>query len=197
MKKINKKDLYIMMYSLQALQSKGISIKETIYESLEYSLLWYQQSQKETYLEAAALHMQAYANMGYVLDDQEETIKKLFQLTGTKKEDYYPDGFGLGKTIRLNRQQVRSMIGKWMPSATNQMTIREVVDDIIQKVSERREGKYIYEYCRKTGTTGSRSELYELVIGDENCYFYDVKNFKYYTFIEETGTANDKYSNFG
>ena len=56
------KDLYTMMFSLQTLQNQGITIRETVYKSLDKLLLWNKESENSKYLELALLHMQAYAS---------------------------------------------------------------------------------------------------------------------------------------
>ena len=39
------KDLYTMMFSLQTLQNQGITIRETVYKSLDKLLLWNKESE--------------------------------------------------------------------------------------------------------------------------------------------------------
>ena len=79
------KDLYVMMLSLQSLQNRGITIKETFHRSVRTLLLWYQQSENMEYLDLALLHVQAYANMGFALDDREDTVRVILEKTGKKK----------------------------------------------------------------------------------------------------------------
>lgn len=179
------KDLYVMMLSLQSLQNRGITIKETFHRSVRTLLLWYQQSENMEYLDLALLHVQAYANMGFALDDREDTVRVILEKTGKKKEDFIPRGYLIGKKIRLNKTQVRSMIGRWKPSRENPMTINEVIEEIIDRVKNHAEGRYIYQYSRASGSTQEEPEVYELVINEEESYFYDVKNFRFYTFMEE------------
>lgn len=49
------KDLYVMMLSLQSLQNRGITIKETFHRSVRTLLLWYQQLQKHGIFGSALL----------------------------------------------------------------------------------------------------------------------------------------------
>ena len=161
------KDLYTMMFSLQTLQNQGITIRETVYKSLDKLLLWNKESENSKYLELALLHMQAYANMGFALDEENKTIREILKKTG------------------LTRSQVRGMIGRWRPSRDSPMTIGELVDDIIRKVKNHEEGRYIYQYHRTDVTTKGDIEVYELVINKDESYFYDVKKFRFYTFMEE------------
>ena len=44
------KDLYTMMFSLQTLQNQGITIRETVYKSLDKLLLWNKESENRLML---------------------------------------------------------------------------------------------------------------------------------------------------
>ena len=120
--------------------------------------------------------------MGFALDEADLSVQKVLEYTGKTKDDFFPRGNSFGKRIRLNRAQVRSMIGKWKPTKEHPMTIAELVDDIIYKVKTHCEGRYVYRYQRKKAED---AEVYELVINKGECYFYDVKNFRFYTIVEE------------
>ena len=161
-----RENMYIMMFTLQSLQNYGLSVKKTVERSLDYLWEWYQESGEERYLLLAKQHMQAYVNMGFALNEQNQTIP--------------------GKRVKLTKAQIRSMIGRWRPSRENPMTIGELVEDIIKKVKEHQTGRYIYRYCRSDCTSGEDAEIYELVVGREESYFYDVRKFRFYTFMEET-----------
>ena len=80
------KDLYTMMFSLQTLQNQGITIRETVYKSLDKLLLWNKESENSKYLELALLHMQAYANMGFALDEENKTIREILEKTFSRKD---------------------------------------------------------------------------------------------------------------
>lgn len=79
-------EIYVMMYTLQTLHNKGISIKKTVHESIANLTEWYEQSGNKNYLELAFLHIQAYVNMGFALDDTDATVKTFLQLAGKTKE---------------------------------------------------------------------------------------------------------------
>ena len=89
-----------MMFSLQTLQNQGITIRETVYKSLDKLLLWNKESENSKYLELALLHMQAYANMGFALDEENKTICEILKKTGKTREDFFPKGYLLGKRIK-------------------------------------------------------------------------------------------------
>lgn len=181
------KQLYITILSFQTLQNKGIPIKETFYRSLKYLFLWYRESQDVRYLDLALLHMQAYVNMGFAIDGKNQTICDILKETHKTIDDFFPRGCLPGKRVKLNKTQVRSMIGRWKPSKNSPMTIGQLVDDIIQKVRSHQIGRYVYEYHRSGSSAEEDAEVYELVINEEESYFYDVKKFRFYTFMEETG----------
>ena len=64
------------------------------------------------------------------------------------------------------------------------MAISEVIEEIIDHVKNHAEGRYIYQYSHSSGSTQEEPEVYKLVINEEESYFYDVKNFRCYTFME-------------
>ena len=134
----------------------------------------------------AKQHMQAYVNMGFALNEQNQTIRDIISILDQTIADFYPKDSLPGKRVKLTKAQIRSMIGRWRPSRENPMTIGELVEDIIKKVKEHQTGRYIYRYCRSDCTSGEDAEIYELVVGREESYFYDVRKFRFYTFMEET-----------
>ena len=178
-------NMYIMIFSLQTLQNYGISIKKTVEKSLEHLWEWYQESGEEKYLLLAKQHMQAYMNMGFAFNEKNQTICDIINALHQTIADFAPKGYLPGKKVKLNKTQVRSMIGKWRPSRENPMTIGEVVEDIIKKVKDHQMGRYIYRYCRTDCSSEEDAEIYELVVGEEESYFHDVRKFRFYTFMED------------
>lgn len=79
-----RENMYIMMFTLQSLQNYGLSVKKTVERSLDYLWEWYQESGEERYLLLAKQHMQAYVNMGFALNEQNQTIPHLRQLNKNK-----------------------------------------------------------------------------------------------------------------
>lgn len=133
----------------------------------------------KNYLICGVLHIQAYLEMGYDYDDNLDLFDFVLKELGTDRKTLFPKKFYQSNQIKLNKAQVRSMIGKW--NAVNTMSITEVVDDIIDKVKNHRKG--IYYYQNKGGkSTNFRVDIYELVINDNDCFFHDVKKKKYFTF---------------
>lgn len=84
------RETYVMMYALETLHNRGITVKETVYESIHNLNQWYEQSGNYKYLELALLHMQAYANMGFALDEADLSVQKVLEYTGKTKDDFFP-----------------------------------------------------------------------------------------------------------
>lgn len=166
-----RENMYIMMFTLQSLQNYGLSVKKTVERSLDYLWEWYQESGEERYLLLAKQHMQAYVNMGFALNEQNQTIRDIISILDQTIADFYPKDSLPGKRVKLTKAQIRSMIGRWRPSRENPMTIGELVEDIIKKVKEHQTGRYIYRYCRSDCTSGEDAEIYELVVGREESIF--------------------------
>ena len=130
-----RENMYIMMFTLQSLQNYGLSVKKTVERSLDYLWEWYQESGEERYLLLAKQHMQAYVNMGFALNEQNQTIRDIISILDQTIADFYPKDSLPGKRVKLTKAQIRSMIGRWRPSRENPMTIGELVEDIIKKDS--------------------------------------------------------------
>lgn len=128
-----RENMYIMMFTLQSLQNYGLSVKKTVERSLDYLWEWYQESGEERYLLLAKQHMQAYVNMGFALNEQNQTIRDIISILDQTIADFYPKDSLPGKRVKLTKAQIRSMIGRWRPSRENPMTIGELVEDIIKK----------------------------------------------------------------
>ena len=62
---------------------------------------------------------------------------------GTDRKQMFPKKFYRSYPIKHNKSQIRNMIGKW--NAANCMAISEVVNDIIDKVKNHKEGIYYYQ----------------------------------------------------
>lgn len=157
----------------------GISVEDAMKMIVSEFEYFYEISNSEKYLQCALLHIQAYLEMGF---NYNEDFNKILNVLGIERDDIFPKKFYTEK-IKLNKSQVRSMLGKWKPG--NTMKIGEVVEDIINRVKFQREG---IVYYKNDGTKkdlqnmDSEIEVYELVINKKETYFHDIKRKKYFTF---------------
>ncbi|MBC5745985.1 hypothetical protein FMM74_021160 [Lachnospiraceae bacterium MD308] len=157
------------------LQYRNMSIKETFINTVKQLEEYYIMSDKIKYLDVALLYIQVYLEMGFSYEDGRSIFDKIIQELGITKESVFLERKYRQKSIKLNRAQVRSMIGRWPASPHQEMKIDEVVSDIIAKVKESANGIYYY----KSVVT---NDIYELVINDGGKLFHDIKRRIFYTF---------------
>lgn len=182
-----------MMYTFSVLHYRGESVRQTLLMSIERLNAYYQESGNPHYMELAEWEVLACLSMGFALPHSpfmERFIRerKIRELAQREKR---------GKKVSVNKNQIRSMIGKWMPSKAAPMTIGQVVDDIMSKIQSGIPGIWQYAYKRgersKNGIGGE--ERYELVVTEGESFFWDLKNYKFYVF--EEGEKNAAGCDFG
>lgn len=155
-----------------------------IYEAaVERLKQYYKETKENAYLEAALLHIHAYMEMGYDYDDKKDLFDYVLSHLGTERSLEFPKLYYAPRKIKLTKRQVRAMIQRW-PASKKRMAINDVVDDIISKVKNKVIGIHYYNSNPTPGKPGSTGDLYELVIGEEESYFHDIKRRKYFTFSE-------------
>ena len=169
--------LYIEAIKLAAgsVQYKNISVKDTMIKAVEQLYRYYEITMDEGYLETAFFHIQAYLEMGFPYEEREEVFDNILKNLGKIRELEFPKKFYCAKKVKLNKTQVRSMLGRWPTSSRQEMKVQEVVEDIIRKVENREEGVWYYK-CEMT------EEMYELVISEQNMFFHDLRRCIFYTF---------------
>lgn len=158
-------------------QYRGLSVKKTLIEAVRQLKSFNTNSEDDRYLEVAALYIQAYLEMGFSYDEGAEIFDEVLNSLGTSREIKFSKKFYLTKQVRLNKSQVRRMIGRWPASPHQKMKINEVVEDIIKRVRDREKGIFYYK-CEVT------HDAYELVISDSEMFFHDLKNGYFYSFVE-------------
>ena len=182
------KIIYQMLYAMEMLSYKGISITETIELSLNYYIENYKSSKDERYLELAALQVKAGLEFGIMTEKSLFLYNEVRSLAGMSFDDILKKELFISKKMKLSKSQIRKIFRKWMPSKTNGMPLSELVDDVIYKVSNKITGSYIYCY-RKYDTTENedklKNDIYHLVVNDTECYLFDLKGFTVYTFEDE------------
>lgn len=167
-------------FTLTILHYQGMSIRDILTQSIKYMRDMYEATSNMGLLDLAEAEILAYISMGFPLT-MDENVAYILQNRDIRAQI---SRYNLGKRIRLNKTQVRGMIGKWKSSQYTPMTIGQVVDDIITKVSQQVPGTWRYIYYKAATGKGSpvRSEEYELVISPEETFFWDINHFKFYTF---------------
>ena len=75
---------------------------------------------------------------------------------------------------KLTRNKVRSLIGKWFPPTSDQMSIKQVVNDIFFRINNGIEGRVNYYTGKPTSRQNYGRFEYYLIIKSENAYFFDI-----------------------
>ena len=159
------------------LHYSDISTEKTFGLIINHLYEMYQITGEKEYLNNSLLHIKAFIRMGFHYGQYKDLIDDILKILGLTKDIFYKKETSFQKRIKLTRPQIRGMIGKWMPSASNPKKIGEVVDEIIEKVKAQDEGVYTYSYKR-----GNIEYRYELIVSSEQCFFHDVRQRKYYFF---------------
>lgn len=169
---------------METLHYRGIEIKDSVKNVVFYLKFQYQITQDIRYLEAALLNIQAFLNNGFRYEEMEAVFDEVLKLLNIDKMEIYSKTIYRNRRVKATREQVRRMIIRWRPSKEQPLKIDEVVDDIVDKVKNKKVGNYYYEYMpnyTKKMKNGS-ADRYELVVREKECFFFDAKNMKYYTF---------------
>ena len=180
--------IYQMMYAMEMLSYKGISISKTIELSLKYYLENYKSSKDERYLDLAMIQVKAGLEFEIMTENALVLYNEACCLSGMDFDEILKKELFVSKKIKLNKSQVRRVFRKWMRSKISGMTMSELVDDVIYKVSNKVIGSYTYCY-RKYDTSENedklKNDIYHLVVNETESYLFDLKEFTVYTFWNE------------
>jgi len=182
---IEKQDIEMAIYTMQGLSIKGISVPETIKMSLQNLLQWYEATNEERYIETALIHLCALSEMGMMQERDADLYNVICKYAGWGEMECWKYGLYAVKKVKANKTQVKALIRRWKPSQDNPMTIWEVVSDIIDKVKSKKTGHYYYSYEKYSKRNkATEKDIYKLVVETDQSYFWDIKQYKCYTFAE-------------
>ncbi len=159
-----------------SVQYKNLSVKNTLIGAVDQLLYYYQNSEDKKYAETAVLHIQAYLEMGFSYDEGKEIFDGILEILETSRENKFPQKFYAPKIVKLNKSQVRNMIQRWPASSKQTIKINDLVEEIIHKVRNQENGIYYYK-CAVT------DDMYELVVGEDEVFFHDLRRGIFYTFV--------------
>lgn len=161
----------------------GLSIQEVFEAAVQRLYYYYLETKNKCYIETALLHIQAYMEMGFEYEDKAELFDCVLENLGTSRNLEFPKAYYYSKKIKANKAQIRSMIVRW-PASKNRMNINEVIQDILDKINNKKAGIYYYN-SNPSPENGDDADgdLYELVVSDKDIYFHDIKRRKYFTII--------------
>lgn len=175
-------DMEAIKVSLESCARLGLDRKEILVNSIGHFLKYYGQNEEKENLLGAVLHLRVYLELGFLYEEHEGMFDKVLNLYGGSVGDMYGGGIYVPETIKLNKSQVRNMLRRWYPAKQNAMKIGQVVEDIIKKVKEKKEGVHFYKNHAANSVMGN--DVYELVINKKECYFHDINFGRYFVFRE-------------
>lgn len=185
--KIKKNDQQLMVEAIKLAVGTtsylGLSIHEVFEATVQRLYSYYQETKDKCYIETALLHIQAYMEMGFEYEDKAELFDHILEELGTSRQLEFPKAYYYSKKIKANKTQIRSMIVRW-PASKVRMNINELVQDILDKVNNKKVGIYYYN-SNPTPDNGNDGDgdLYELVVSEKDIYFHDIKRRKYFTIV--------------
>lgn len=159
----------------------GFSVSSVYEEAVERLKQYYEETKETVYLEAALLHIHAYMEIGCVYEDKKELFDYILKQLNLEKNIEFPQKYYEPSKIKLSKSQIRSKILKW-PASKQRQNINEVVEDIFNKVANKEVGVYYYDSNPTPDVPGTSGDLYELLVGEAECIFHDIKRRKYFTF---------------
>lgn len=171
--------------ALNNIEEAGLDSKEVLKDSIGWLYERYSVTGNRCYLEQALHHIQAYVQLGFSYEEEQSMFDRILDILGAGRIQVMFLDEKYTKTIRLNKHQVRSMIGRWNPQI-HSMPINDVVDDVIDKVKYDKEGVYTYVSGRRQlGDREIAKDEYRLIIYGHKAQFFDMGKKLYYTIQKE------------
>ena len=115
--------------------------------------------------------------MGFPYEFGQEYFDKILTAFNTDSQSLFPR-IRHSAVIRLNKAQLNSVLGHWYPNSKSSLRKPEMIDEIINNVTNRKKG--IYTYSSNQGRT------FELVISDTECYLHDIQHAIFYAFMKDS-----------
>lgn len=167
--------------ALSNIESVDLSPKEVLTDSIDWLYDRYSVGGDERYLKQALNHIQAYVQLGFPYEDNEQIFDRVLTVLKVDRVQVLFLDEKYTKMIKLNKNQIRGMIRKWNPHI-HSMTINSVIEDVMDKVKGEKSGIYTYASGKKNvnGKSVPKDE-YRLLIYGEKAQFFDVTQKLYYT----------------
>lgn len=179
---VKREEVEVVKMSVRRLGHQNISAKQTLEKSIALLVDYYKKWEMLGYLMAALVRLQAYLELGFCYTDNEDLFDALLEALGTCKRIQFPANYNHAKRVALTKAQVDGLIERWSSSPHRTMSRPEMVDDIISRVENKTIGRS--EYHSNANPKGKGLDyVYELVVAEDESYLYDVRNDKYYTFV--------------
>lgn len=126
-------------------------------------------------------YIMAYLQLGFDYKKNADLFDQFFEATGYRKKFVMREYYNRNRSLMKTRNSIREMIRKWRPSPQQPMKTDDLVNDILEKVSNREIGFFQYR-CMVTDCA------YELFINQEEMILHDCSTYhrsRLYAFFED------------
>lgn len=169
------------------IESLGLSSKEVLKKSISWLRERYEVTEDIRYLQKAVWHIYAYLELGYPYESGETEFNIILKYLKMDIEEVFPKKKWRCTKVPLTKVKISQLLGRWNP-VLHSMRVGDVVEDIMDKVSNGEEGEYIY-HCGKVIKQDADHILWEktfkLYINEEETVFHNINENRYYVLSEE------------
>lgn len=126
-------------------------------------------------------YIMAYLQLGFDYKKNVDLFDQFFEAAGYRKKYVTREYYNRNRSLMKTRNSIREMIRNWRPSPQQPMKTDDLVNDILEKVSNRKIGFSQYK-CMATDCA------YELFINQEEMILHDCSTYhrsRLYAFFEE------------
>lgn len=163
----------------------GGNCKDILLKSIDWLIVYYENTNEKMYLEKAMWHAYAYSELGFGYEEGKEQFEKVMtklnmDVFGRRKfeKSFY-------KKVKLTRSSVNSLLGRWNPKL-HSMKIDDAVTDIIAKASTGKQGEYLYHSGKVIEQRDGKElweKTYKLFVRESEAVLYHINANKYYIFL--------------
>lgn len=180
--KEKRKNVEAIKLAVAGLEKRGFAVREVLADAVEWLYNQYFISGDKRYLDQAVDHILVYLELGNAYQSYAILFDEICEATGIDISLLTHYNLDDAEEIRLNKSQIRRMIGRWNPHI-HSMPINDVIDDIIYKVVNEQYGIYHYYSGQVTDENNNQipKDTYELTITDGRALFRNVRKDVYYT----------------
>ena len=163
----------------------GLSSKDILLSSITWLIKKYEETKNYIYLKKAVWHVYAYLELGYSYKDKNLVFHFIIKAIEDEDRQEIEKLNRANRGIRLNKTNIRNILGRWNPKL-HSMKIEHAVEDIISKATNREIGEYLY-YAGKVLADNGQERLYEktfkLYIKENEIILHDICRNKYYELV--------------
>ena len=178
-------EVYILWMAVCNIESVGLSGQEVLLQSIIWLRERYEQTENKKYLEKAIQNIYAYLEQGYSYETGKKEFQIILDYFGMQEEEIFSPIKYRYKKIPLTSTNIRNLLGRWNPRL-HSMKINDAVQDIKDKVSNKKEGIYLYHSGKIIKQEGEKilwEQTYKLYVQNDEAIFHDINKNKYYTLM--------------